>query len=418
MRIAFITNFFHPFQTGSCNWGKEIVRHYAKQGHEVVIITVSPCGKFVEEDYEGIKLYRLPTRIRLPKVGFFLSYEHFYLIDSRKNRRITEEIFLKHDIQAAHVSNHLLDAIFLGNSVCKKLKVPRICTVHGAISHSGNRFYNAIMRLADKTVIQHTMNQYDAVIGLDREQKDYIDRTYKKTKRSPLLPLCGVDFSFFKKYPAVNLEKNAKNFPVKIASVGHVTENRNRLDLVRAASFLRNKGHDIEVHIIGKLLCRDAEELTKELGLTDCVKFFGEMEHSKMLEHLQGVDIECHLFFMPGLGCATLESMACGLPSIAYGYHGIYGDVPMKDGINIGFANPKDQDSVNQALLSLVENPGLRIAVGRNARELIRKHLTWEAVIGRYSSLLEELIPPQKEEQYGVESETTRKSKTSSSFSL
>jgi glycosyltransferase involved in cell wall biosynthesis len=177
-----------------------------------------------------------------------------------------------------------------------------------------------------------------------------------------------------------------------LASIGHVTPNRNREELIRALPEMLRRGIAPRLMIAGREMTSIPRQLAQSLGVSSHVEFLGEVKQSSLFELLRTVHAEAHLFFIPGLGLATMEAMAFGLPVVAYGYEGMYGDVPFRHGVNIMFANPYDQKSVNEALMLLAENPNLRQAIGKNARELIRDHLTWDVVIEQFRGLYHELI--------------------------
>lgn len=391
MRVAIVSNFYPPIQTGSCYWAQNLARAHVAAGDEVIVVTVGDNRELVEEQEEGFTIYRLPAVFRLPRLDFFMKFDSFLLMNNRANRQRLHDLLLRHDIEIVHQSNHLLDCIFLVDAVCRRLDLPWLCTIHGAIRHSGSQLYSAVMRIVDRLYIRRTMERADAIVSMDAEIADYVASTYR-ARRETTIPLASMTTAFLEGLPRADPGHVPEDGRFRVASVGHVTENRDRTDLVRAARIMRDAGVDVHFEIIGRLLTDRAPELAKELRVEDCFTFHGELPRETMLELLVDVQAEAHLFFMPGLGNATLEAMAVGLPTMCFGYQGIYGDVPLQDGENILFADLHRPETIATPLARLATDPQARARIGRNARELVATHLTWDTVILRYRSLYADLL--------------------------
>ena len=55
----------------------------------------------------------------------------------------------------------------------------------------------------------------------------------------------------------------------------------------------------------------------------------------QIFELARSCDMEAHWISVPGLGTASLEAMALGLPTMAWTRPGLYEDVPLTDGENM-----------------------------------------------------------------------------------
>jgi len=390
MRVALITNFFPPIQTGSSHWAKDWASWFAKSVGEVIVITASQANKVTASEEDGIVVYRLPAILRLPRLRFFMNFDQFYLMKSRANSEALKDIIKNHRIDLLHQSNHLLDSIFMTQKASAALDLPSVLTVHSIIRHSGNPLYSFVMGAIDRSLIKRTVSRYNAVVSLEKETQKYVDCTYGGV-RSELIPLCCMSSDLLDRLPTAEPAKLSEGGLLRIASVGHVTENRNRCELITAVPVLLQYGHNPMLEIVGNILTSVPQQLVTSLGISDHVRFMGPIPREQVYSHLSGVSIEAHLCLIPGIGIASQEAMAVGLPILAPAYEGIYGDVPLKHGENIMFASPDDQESVNRALLELASSPELRTTIGANARELVRKYLTWDVIIHRYRTLLEEI---------------------------
>ena len=391
MKVAIVTNFFPPIRTGSSVWAMGLARAHSKAGDDVIVVTAG-TGPIVEtEVVDGVTIYRLPLVWKLPKLSFFLNFDSFFLMNSAANRRRLEGILRDHKIEIVHQSNNILDSVFMVRDVCKQLDLPWVATVHGAVTHHGNRMYAAIMECADRLVIKRAMNASEAIVSLDMEMARYVECTYDPS-RSVVIPLCCMDSAFFARCPVAQPEQHAESSKFSIASVGHVTDNRNRTDLIYALADLIRGGVDVHLDVIGRLLTSAPEELSRRLGIADHVEFHSELPRQDLLRRLAKAHAEAHLFFMPGLGCATQEAMAVGLPTISHGYEHIYDDVPLRHGQNVFFADPTKPEELSGILLDLAQKPELRKSVGRSARKLIGNYLVWEVVLKQFQDLYADVI--------------------------
>lgn len=392
MRIAIVTNFFPPIRTGSSNWARELAMAHVRSGDTVVVIAPSMEGNFQEYEENGYRIYRLPAGFRLPRIGIFMNFDQFFMLASPANYRRIKAILTKHDIEIVHQSNHLLDTPFLTWLICRQLDIPSVCTMMGRITHLGNAFYDKILKAIDRLFLYPMMHSYDAIISLAMETQLYAEKTYHH-RGMHLFPLATLTAEQMAHMPVADPGRPLQDKELLIVSAGHVTENRNRLELIRALPALIGRGYRPRLRIAGKELTDKPRALAQALGVANYVEFLGEVTRERMFQLLSEAHIEAHLFAYPGLGCATQEAMAVGLPTLAYGYDTLYGDkVPLRDRGNIVFASPSDQASVDQALLALAENDDLRAGIGRAARKLVQDYLLWETVVEQIRGLCARLI--------------------------
>jgi len=394
MNVALITNFFPPIQTGSSFWNHNWALQFKKRGHEVIVLTPSLDGSDrvrEEASPDGLAVFRLPSTLTLPRASVFLNFDQFHLFYSRKNVTTVSDILRNHKVEFIHHSNHLLDALWVALKASDRLGVPCVGTVHSVIRHTANRVYDGAMRLCDKFVLKQYMKKLHGIVCLEAETKNYVDSVYG-CGRSQLIPLCSMDQELFDSLQTAHPEVLNTDGTLIIASVGHVTQNRNRCEIVRALPEVIRAGHQPRLDIIGKVLTDDPLKLARSLGVEKYVNCLGEMKRADVLKHLAHCHMECHLLAMRGLGIASQEAMACALPVIAPVERGLYGTVPLQHGVNIWSAFPDDQAAVNLALTELANNQALRLTIGTNARALIGKYLLWENAAKSYEELFNSVL--------------------------
>jgi glycosyltransferase involved in cell wall biosynthesis len=379
MRIAFVTNLYPPIQTGSAYWTQQAVIALAARGHHVIVITCASGEK--EETVELVgdaRVYRLPTTFHFPTLNFFLNFDQFYLMASPRNLRRAREILREEKIEIIHQAGHLLDSTLLSASAARALKIPAVCSIHTRIGHPTFALYDVLMRAADRAILgPMIMRRYDRLMALDQVLLRHYERLYS-ADGIECLPVC-VEDAILELPPA----EPANGPSARIVSVGHVTEMRDRRELLLALAELRARGVPVRLDIVGKVLTGLTSRLISELGLEDTVSLLGELPRERLFQLLRESSLEVHWIDIQGIGLAAMEAMALGLPVAAWASEGIYGDVPLKHLDNIVLIDPHDHPALVRTLDLLISDGDLRRRIGFNARELVRQHLTWRSVAAR-----------------------------------
>ena len=102
------------------------------------------------------------------------------------------------------------------------------------------------------------------------------------------------------------------------------------------------------------------------------VNYVGTVAHSQIEQYYSDADVFVFPSIGGGVGIATFEAMAAGLPVITSD-----GDVVIRNGMDGLVVPPEDSDGWVAALKNLYENPELRAQLGANAAERVQS-FTWE----------------------------------------
>lgn len=393
MRIAFVTNLYPPIQTGSAYWTREAAVTLAARGHHVIVITCAPgsSGPTVERLGE-VKVYRLPTAFHFPALKIFLNFDQFYLLANRSNLRRVRGILRDERIEVIHQAGHLLDSILLSIWAKRNLHIPAICSIHTRIGHPTARLYDLLLRSVDRLVLGPlVMRRFERLVVLDEVLLQHYERAYSLSGIT-VLPVCVED----RILDEAAAEPSAEP-PVRIVSVGHVTGMRDRRELLRAVAELKARGLAVRVEIVGKVLTSVTPRLIDELGLGTDVVLLGELPRDALLSVMRRSSLEMHWIDIPGVGLAAIEAMALGLAVAVWAPERIYGDVPLKHLENIVLIDPHDHASLVGTLERLVRDPALRRRIGANARELVKRHLTWSSVSATLEAVYAEAVAAARE---------------------
>ena len=387
MRIAFITNLFPPIQTGSAYWTQQAVIALRERGHDVIVITCAPGAEETVDLLGDARVYRLPTMFHFPKLRFFLNFDQFFLMASPKNSRRVQRILREEKIEIIHQAGHLLDSTLLSARAAHALSIPAVCSIHTRIGHPTSAVYDVAMRAVDRAILgPRIMRKFDRLMALDEVLRRHYQRVYS-VDAIEVVPVCVEDAILY--LPAAH---PAEASPARIVSVGHVTDMRDRRELLLAVAELRRRGVPVHLDIVGKVLTEVTPRLVKELGLGDRVTLLGELPRDRLFDLLRASSLEMHWIDIQGVGLAAMEAMALGLPVAAWASEGIYGDVPLKHLENIVLIDPHDGASLVRTVELLIRNPDLRRRIGLNAREVVRQHLTWHSVAARLEAVYTQVI--------------------------
>lgn len=195
-------------------------------------------------------------------------------------------------------------------------------------------------------------------------------------------------------YPGVDVSQFRAAVPIRPPGRGPV--------LLTVGRLQRRKGHDLVLQAMPELLRRHAdvrylivgdgeersrlEQMTRELGVSAHVTFFGEVP----LADLPGFFAGCDVFVMPnrvhqgdfeGFGIVFLEAAASGRPVVG----GRSGGVPeaVAEGKNGLLVTGEDASELVTALDMLLSAPELRAHFGAAGRARVATDFTWQASADR-----------------------------------
>lgn len=171
-------------------------------------------------------------------------------------------------------------------------------------------------------------------------------------------------------------------------TVANFRPQKGHRDLVRAATYVRQAVPDARLLLVGQ---GPAEEEVRrdvrELGLEGTVLFLGQRTDAPRVAGSLDVFVLPSLF--EGLAIALIEAMALGRASVVTGVGGL-GEV-IRNGENGLVVPPADPKALAHAIVTLLEDEGLRRRLGEQARRRAADFDIRKAV-GRMQQVYEELL--------------------------
>jgi glycosyltransferase involved in cell wall biosynthesis len=161
----------------------------------------------------------------------------------------------------------------------------------------------------------------------------------------------------------------------RIFSCGRLNPAKGHDILIRAVAILRDRALPAELRIAGGDDRADLEthkaleSLAAELGVRDAVTLLGPVPESTIVEELDRAHAFALATLTEGLGVATMEAMAFGLPAVSTRV----GGVPelITSGVDGLLVEAGSVPALAEALETLARDPDLAERLGRAARQKI-----------------------------------------------
>jgi glycosyltransferase involved in cell wall biosynthesis len=177
---------------------------------------------------------------------------------------------------------------------------------------------------------------------------------------------------------------------LRLAYLGRLVAEKGVSVLLRAAHRLQDDGCKFDLTLIGDGPERsNLETLTKELSLTGCVTFAGELQRQDVDRVLRTTDV----VVMPSLweetaGLAAMEQMMTGGAVVASEIGGL---AEVVDGAGLRFC-PGNSEELYSCLSRIAKEPGLLVQLGSLAHQRASSRFTVDRFISDHASLYRELL--------------------------
>lgn len=354
MRIALVAPWFHPHVGGVESHVRALAAEFARRGHEVTVLTSNYAKLPEREEMEGFTVERVKC------LGVWLRTP----ITPALRRAITAGRF---DVVHAHSPPPL--SSYYAAAASERAHVPFVVTYHcdleiptvlgGALANLYQRTYGrGTVRRAAKLIVS--------------------TETYAATSRaiwrfSPEVIPNPVDFSRFRPdvdgaWVRARLNLRAEDRVVLL--VARIVPHKGIEHLVEAAKHVP----DAMFVIVGDgPFLPEVRRLAAEFGVEDRVWFLGKVP----FRDLPAYYASCDLFVLPSVsrleafGIVALEAMATAKPVVVSDIPGVREVVT--DGVEGLLAEPVHPDDLAAKIRTLLDDPGLRRAMGLRGRQKVEQ---------------------------------------------
>lgn len=374
---------FPPIRTGTSFYTSNIAMELTSAGHRVTVVTIKNDEGLQGEN--GFDVHRIST-IKYPLKNHFKHLSITSIFPG--NYTYIEKLAKEKNCEVILTVNHYLDIVFPAIYTAKKLNLPLFVSV-GTQMQSLNPVKNTILRLLDRIICGTMIFPFCRnIISWDSEIERYISEVQSKkiTQKSVIIP-------FGPNGDVSGLIAHQKDYSLSntILGVGAVISQRDYLFQIQVFSELKKVQPELKLKIIGHIYDDSSLKLVRKLGLEKDVEFTGEVPHEIVLEEMKKADIHWMMLSgeYVGLGTATLEAMALGIPSVSNVPSDLFGDAPLGDMQNYIYTDGSNIAEITAKINLLLKDKELRKKIGSGGKSFIQNHLSWGKIGKQLTDLFE-----------------------------
>jgi glycosyltransferase involved in cell wall biosynthesis len=309
---------------------------------------------------------------------------------SPKNYRALYRVLDDFAPDVIHQHGQFFDLTFMSSVYARRRSVPTVLSVHTRLESPG-RLHAFVLWLGDVTLVRSfiEMSHPDVVI-MDRPMEEYVTARYRIPRSRQVAIPVGVEPHRFDEVDggAVRRRLGIGDRPM-LLSLGHVIPLRDRLALVEALPLVLEKVPDLAVVIVGDVYDHRFLRRAEQLGIADRVTLAGACARDEVPGYLAAADVEVHDLQGLGLGTASLEVMAAGVPVVAALRADNFPGVTLRSGENITMVRIGDDRALADAIVHLLADHEMAARVAEGQRRLVAEHFTLDVVIDRHVELYE-----------------------------
>jgi glycosyltransferase involved in cell wall biosynthesis len=375
---------------GSAHLSDALARGYARHGHEVLVLTAAFGGApEVEQCAPNMRIVRLPAAA-IPHTRLSVSFDIAFTMRPSRRRRITELLdAFRPDV--IHQHGQFFDLTWATAAYARRHNIPVLLSVHTRLENPKAR-YHWVFRWIDSFVVAPILRRYrPRVVVMDTQMDKYIKSRYRRGfSELEYIPV-GVDLSRVSQGDAsVVREPNGfGDAQPLIVSLGHVIPLRDRVALVEAMPKVLSDFPDARLVVVGRVYYDLFLRRARELGVEFAVTPVGAVAKTEVPHYLAAATVEVHDLQGYGMGTATLESMAAGVPVIVAVRPDNFVGIDLESGENCVLVPTGDVDAIADALIKLLGDPAARSRIGQNGRELVHEHFDLDVVLQQHLRVLE-----------------------------
>jgi len=198
----------------------------------------------------------------------------------------------------------------------------------------------------------------------------------------------GVDCQMFQ--PVTN-DISRPHSNIRISFIKHLKPKYGPDYLIKAMALILAKYKDVELVMAGAgEMKNDLIQLAKSLNIAAHISLPGPIPHQRVPLLLSQTDI----FVMPSnnesFGVAAVEAQAMGVPVVATNVGGV--PEAVTHGITGILVEPKSEQDLADAILTLIKNPDLRMQMGKAGRQHVLDKYDWNVNITAMQELYIDIL--------------------------
>jgi glycosyltransferase involved in cell wall biosynthesis len=388
MKVCMLTRYLvstHIEAGGMETYVEDLARGLCAKGHQVTII-ISKADKTLKIP-SSLPYTVLQTSQKVTS-NPLTRFKYFY-----ESKRIFKRLAKEQKIDLVHGQS---DFAYGVSSVCQKLKIPLLMTVHGT---TFNEFYT-IRRtrpfilpiwlplvIIFYPIVKRVYAKSSVAIAVSEQLRKDIIKQYNQPSFKIVAIPNGVDTEVFRP-----VSRRSARHTLKLLTAGRVNREKGIDIAIKAVAQLNQEGHDVSLTVAGAgPYLPELIELAAKLRIKEKVLFLGKVNR----EQMPGIYNKCDCFVFPtrreeGLPYAALESMSCGKYIIASKIGGISSVI--EDGKNGTLIPAGEVEPLVIALKRVLKNPDLIKKISSEARKTIVDKFSKRTMVNRTLTLYQKEI--------------------------
>ena len=366
-------------------------RGLVMRGHEVHVMTVGDGDRIETSTHEGVVYHRLGVSEAIPggrKESMLRSLMAFSRRALKQCRALDPDIVHHHARYPC-----LLGACLPGNKTHRWKTLYHAHNWKRAEQMNFPRFgRRRAAAMVGVRIDRRIARRMDHVIAISTFMKKRIveTSTIGADKVSVLTNI--IDVETFKPGPT-------RQSRPELVFVGRIAEEKGITVLIEAMPDVVRAVNDAKLTIIGPdksgtemgFRLGKCKEMVARLGLTDHVRFAGEVPHGRLPE----VYRDARLVVVPSIwgepcGLVVIEAMACGVPVVGSRVGGI--PELIDEGETGLLADPRDSAALARTIIAGLQDEDLQNQAADRGPRIVRQRHTWESVSDRLVGIYEKLL--------------------------
>jgi len=348
-KVLFLSSWY-PNRNGP-TYGIFIRRHAQAVGLQNKVASLYVCSdgaldkpfeviESTDENIYTVVVYYKKIRSSLPLFSQWLKLRRYMKAQRLGYTRIIAN-FGKPDIVHCNI---LFEAGMMALWLKNKFGIPYLVTENwtGYLPADGN--YKGLLRkLITRRIANHASWLTPVSRDLEQAMKHHGFRSNYEVVPNV------VDINLFT--TPIEKQPNAKTRMIHVSALDDAQKNIS--GILRAVAKVYSKRKDLELIIVGGGPHQSTlEQLSKDLGIGDCVSFTGIKLREELADLLRHADFFVLFSNYENLPCVVLEALSCGIPVIATRIGGTPEHINEKLGILI---EPKDEQALERAMIKMLD---------------------------------------------------------------
>lgn len=376
MKILEITHYFPPHVGGVEKFVHNLSKDLISLGYEITVLTTWRPGDTYNDQLNGIRVIR-----HKPWCTIFRNPITPGMLSPKLNIQ-------EYDLIHAHV--YYSFATIAAVKLKRVYKKPLVITCHGNLI-SGNKMFDCIEPIYTKSIGKFLLLNADCITIMSESEKKRLIGIGINNNKLFYLPNV-IDLHKWGKYKKnLGLPFDQKFFEENkiILFVGSIIERKGVDYLIKALPLIYERIPNAFCVFVGDGdFMRQAKQLINEFNISNRVFFTGQLESQRLAEYYSVADVYVLPSLAEGLPTTMMEAAAFSKPLVSTNINGVrdhFSDVAI-------LVEPRNTQSLADAIVAVLENRELANKLGKAARELVEKKLNRKTQLECVKNVFNEAI--------------------------